>query len=133
MSRGGSIGTSSAGRFLGVLAVTVLLALLPTVTHAQDVGQPASTGVAVVLASSLNVRAAPRLDGAVVGALQRGDTVCVVGRESDWLRVRRPVVGQPEAGSADQDGRRGQLQGFAARGFLSETRLAPAELRAAGC
>lgn len=115
------------------LVIICVIALQPFGVSAQESRAPVSTGIAVVLASSLNVRATPRLEGAVVGAVQRGDTVCVTGRDSDWLRVRSPASRRPEGQAADPRPAATILDGFAARGFLSEIRLAPEALRAAGC
>lgn len=115
------------------LVILYAVALHPPSAAAQEARVPASTGVAVVLASSLNVRAAPRLEGAVVGAVQRGDTVCVTGRDSDWLRVRSPASRRPEGQATEPRPAAPILDGFAARGFLSEVRLVPEALRAAGC
>lgn len=76
-----------------------------------------------MLAASLNVRAEPTLDGAVRATVARGDTLCVVSVQGDWARVRVP--GPPEGAAV--------VQGFAARGFLSEKRVTVDQLRHAGC
>lgn len=117
---------------IGMLLVLLSTGAAPAL--AQDVAEGPAVGVAVVIAARLNLRSAPSLDGAVVGSVQRGDSVCVAGREADWLRVRRrrimsanPEAPVPAAASASPE------ELFAARGFLSETRLSREELQAIGC
>lgn len=114
--------------------MVVGLGVLPTEGGAQASTSPQATGVATVLAGSLNVRIAPSLDGAVVTSVQRGDTVCVLGRDDDWLRVRtRIVVGANEGDTDPELSITRPIEGFAARGFLSEKQLSADEVRAAGC
>ena len=114
--------------------MVVGLGVLPTEGEAQASTSPQATGVATVLAGSLNVRRAPNLDGAIVTSVQRGDTVCVLGRDDDWLRIRtRVVVGANEGDTETEPSITGPVDGFAARGFLSERQLSADQLRAAGC
>lgn len=101
-----------------------------TPVSSQEPSAPPASGVAIVLAASLNVRAGPSLDGPVIGSVQRGDTLCVIAREPDWLQIRVPqllttATAQSPAAPA--------LTGYAARGFLSEQRIPAEELRSVGC
>lgn len=115
-------------------AALAILLVTSSVASAQEAPARA-TGIAIVLASSLNVRAQPRLDGAVLGAVVRGDTVCVLGVESDWLHVRVRSPKNSPATDAENDvaALPPALVGYASRGFLSERRLSADDVIRAGC
>lgn len=74
-----------------------------------------------MITSSLNVRAGPSLEGDVVGAVGRGDQLCVLRVVDDWAEVRSPAT----VGDA--------VEGFVSRGFISERRVSAEELAEMGC
>lgn len=77
----------------------------------------------VVLVQQLNIREEPRLGAPVVGASVRGDTLCVVSFQSDWVEVASPDA------SVEQS----ILRGFVSRGLVSEVRATPAAIAELGC
>ena len=86
---------------------------------------PEATTYLIVLASSLNVRATPSLEGRVVASVARGDRLCIVRYVGeDWAEVASPRPG--EAGPA-------RPLGFTSRGFVSERSATRDELRSMGC
>jgi hypothetical protein len=64
----------------------------PTVTEAPPAPVPVTV---TVTARTLNVRAEPGTDAAVVGRAKRGDRLEVVGERGEWLEIR---TGAPLAG-----------------------------------
>lgn len=86
-------------------------------------GETRPRALVVVLVGQLNIRATPRLDAPVVGVSLRGDTLCVSDFEADWVGVTRPP-GDPELPA---------LEGFVARGLVSEVRATPATIQDLGC
>lgn len=92
--------------------------------EAPDTTPATSASYAVVLASRLNVRAEPSLDATVRFAVERSDTLCVLGVIDDWADVRtRSVPGDPTS----------VRRGYVARGFISEHRPTAERLAALGC
>ena len=108
------------------LASRLLVAVLVSLPMAKPCAAqaPASSGsLVVVLVARLNVRSEPRLDARAVDSAARGDTLCVVGVEPDWVEIRTPV----------REGDEASTRGFVARGLVSEARVSAAKLRAIGC
>lgn len=102
--------------------LVLVAAALPRVSHAQ-LSDPTAPAIAyaVVLASSLNVRAAPSLSADIEGRAPRRSTLCVVRIVDDWAEVRTPTDVRP------------RVRGFVSRGFVSERRVANPELQELGC
>lgn len=112
-------------RSVGLLVIAVLahVAVAAHASSQEPSSSPPARALGVVLASSLNVRAAPGLNADVRTTAARGDTLCIVSVDGDWARVRLPRdSGSPEV-----------MEGFASRGFLSEVRVVADDLETAGC
>lgn len=108
-------------------AVVVVLgaaSLTPTLSGQAPTTDRGAFGWAEVLASRLNVRGGPSLDGKPIGVVERGEIVCLVTVDDDWAEIFTP--GSPEIPGAG-------VRGWVARGFLSERRGTPAQLAARGC
>jgi uncharacterized protein YraI len=70
------------------------VALAPTPTVIVQVPTPpAPAEIAAVAQDNLRIRATPSTSAAIVGRLNKGDSVQVVGRTpaSDWLRIALPT------------------------------------------
>ncbi len=109
------------------MAGLTIFSVQPTIAQVGSASDRVSVAYALVLASSLNVRAAPALDGVVVGSVARGDTVCVVRRVEDWAEVRIPgaELTDPEGEVA--------TAAYVSRAFLAERRIGSEDLARMGC
>ncbi len=80
------------------LALVVLLAMTPSASvTASPPGQERASGFlvfggTVVGAPRLNVRDAPTTSGRILGKLNSGDRVAVVGRSNGWYLIRYPTA-----------------------------------------
>ena len=109
---------------LGLAVALVGLAVAAVPGSAQQSSEPRpARALGVVLASSLNVRAAPTLGADVRASVPRGDTLCILVVDGDWAEVRLQ--------RRSSDAR--VLEGFASQGFLSEIRVTAETLTSAGC
>jgi hypothetical protein len=108
------------------LPVVVPLLALAAPLAAQRGGErePAASAYVVVLAARLNIRSAPALDAPVVAVAERGERLCAMGFDADWVEVRAPL---------DERGPPQRRSGFVSRGFVSETRATSRQLEEMGC
>lgn len=106
--------------------VALLLALAAPLAARQGDGarERAASAYVVVLAARLNVRSAPALDAPVVAVAERGERLCAMGFDADWVEVRAPL---------DERGPPQRRSGFVSRGFVSETRATSRQLEEMGC
>lgn len=69
----------------------VLLLASPIALFAQDAGQDKFEPVyATVLENKVNIRAGQGLNFEILGQLNKGDTVMVIGRERTWHKIKLP-------------------------------------------
>jgi hypothetical protein len=106
--------------------VALLLALAAPLAALQGDGERerAVSAYVVVLAARLNIRSAPALGAPVVAVAERGERLCAIGFDADWVEVRTPL---------DERGPPQRRSGFVSRGFVSETRATSQQLEEMGC